>query len=140
MSLPTKTLVWTLQNRVKDGLVDFSDSPSATFKLVEKDLPSESELSSSALFVQTIFLGNDGGQLLFISVDKLDLASRASGKMPVLPTDSSMWGFAISRVLKVGGATGPEGDGKFKEGDLVMGVGSWASYAVVEKSQANVVQ
>ena len=41
--------------------------------------------------------------------------------------------------MKVGGATGPEGDGKFKEGDLVLGVGSWASCAVVEKSQANVV-
>ena len=140
MSLPTKTLAWTLQNRVADGRVDFSDSPSATFKLVEKDLPSESELSSTALFVQTVYIGNDAGQLLYISTDERVLSSRAAKRMPGLPKDSTMWAFTVSRVLKVGGATGSEGDDKFKEGDLVLTMGVWAYYAVVEKGQANVVQ
>lgn len=143
MTLPTKTPAWFFQNRVTNA-VDFSLSPSGTFRLGEISLPSETELSPSELFVQTLYLGNDPGQLLRISAGNpllTEAAKKSGNKLAVFPTGSPMWAFSVSRVLKVGGATNGEGDGKFKEGDLVVTVaGGWVLYSILEKSQANVVQ
>lgn len=143
MALPTKTPAWFFQNRVS-GAVDFSLSPSGTFRLGEVSLPSESELPSSVLLVQNLYLANESGQLIRISSDKSGLAEkmakRAGKKMPDFPIGAPMWAFSVSRVLKVGGATGSEGDGKFKEGDLVFSMSGWVLYAVVQKSQANLLQ
>lgn len=96
------------------------------------------------LLVQNLYLANESGQLIRISSDKSGLAEkmakRAGKKMPDFPIGAPMWAFSVSRVLKVGGATGSEGDGKFKEGDLVFSMSGWVLYAVVQKSQANLLQ
>lgn len=143
MALPTKTRAWFFQNHVT-GAVDLSLSPSGTFRLGELDLPAESELSPSTLFVQTLYIGNDPGQLMRIVADTRGIAEKAAKKagksMPLFPLGSPMWAFAVAKVLKVGGANGPEGDGKFKEGDLVLTTSGWVLHAVVEKNQANLLQ
>ncbi|GAA6011049.1 hypothetical protein JCM8202_003877 [Rhodotorula sphaerocarpa] len=118
MSIPSKTKALVLAEKPTGEVTD------KTFRLEERDLP---ELKDGQLLVQTLYFSNDPAQRTWI--DPSVVPERAYGPVGVVgePMPSSFLG----RVAK-------SKSDKWKEGSLIVALGGWAEWHVLDGAQGRV--
>lgn len=115
MSVPSQQKVHILQNSVKDSV------NSETFKLETRDAPSAADLKDGEVIVKTTVLSNDPAQLIAMKegVYRLYTTPNKQGA----PVNSTIMGEVVVSKSQ-----------KWKEGDVVMGSGTWSEYNVLSDS------
>ncbi|KAF8590783.1 NAD(P)-binding protein [Ramaria rubella] len=127
MVIPTQTKAWILQNK-PTAAVNFSSSADTTFALKTLDIPSP--IPEDSLLLKPIWISNDPGVRVWIhkGIDPQQFY------VPPVEVGDVMHALAVAEVIKVGSSVDTH-----KEGDLVLGATGWTEYAVLKKSDCQIL-
>jgi NADPH-dependent curcumin reductase CurA len=133
-SLPQVSRYLVVQNHIVDT-IDLS-GPNAIFALKTENIPSFDAIPSDSIVAQALYLSNDPGARL--RIQKGSDSAHGRKDFAVLPLGSPMKGFAVLKVLAVGGS-GQESSETINVGDLVAATAVWCDFAVLKKTEVTKV-